>query len=206
MAIVKLRFMRNLKVISLYLVALLSSVVITSNTSSSSLSLNDAFATIDNNNDISDSIKKSCPAYQGNNNNNIKGLVTDILNACLPQGNQPPTTPDPNQGTFTRNMFTIEGDFDPQSDGDRAKVVITDATNDLSITYNLDGTPVVDTFVVPVGANYQVVVTTTSETPGIYTVTFTSTDCQQANPNISTCSGTMGTTEQGVNVDIELRQ
>ncbi|MDF0681535.1 MAG: hypothetical protein P0116_11290 [Candidatus Nitrosocosmicus sp.] len=201
--------MRNLKIISLYLVALLSSVVITSNTSSSSLSLNDAFATfatIENNNDISDSIRKSCPTYQGNNNNNIKGLVTDILKACLPQGNQPPTTPDPNQGTFTRNMFTIEGDFDPQSDEDRAKVVITDTTNDLSITYNLDGDPVVDTFVVPVGANYQVVVTTTSETPGIYTVTFTSTDCQQTNPNISTCNGTMGTTEQDVNVDIESRQ
>lgn len=208
MIIVKHRIMRNLKVISICLVTLFLSIVITFNLSSSS-SNNQAYASLENNNnEITESIKKACPNYEGNNNNDIKGLVTDILKACLPQGNQPPTAPDPNQGTFTRNILSFEGEFEPLEAGDTAKVVITDTTNDLSATYNLDtrGLPVKDTFVVPVGANYQVDATITSVEPYIYTVTINSADCQQANLNIGTCSGTMATTLQNVEVDIESAQ
>ena len=127
----------------------------------------------------------------------------------MPQGNQSPTAPDPNQGTFTRNILSFEGEFDLLEAGDTAKIVITDTTNVISITYNLDtgGLPVKDTFVVPVGANYQVVATITSVEPDtVYTITINSADCQQVNPNIGTCSGTMGTTLQNVEVDIDSAQ
>lgn len=189
--------MRNLKVISIGLAIIFLGVAITCNASSSSN--NQAFASLDNNNDISDSIKKLCPTYQSNNNNNIKGLVTDILKACIPQGNQPPpTTPDPTEGTFTRNILNFQGAFNAAEEFDTAKIVITDTTNDLSITYNLGG-EVEDAFVVPVGANYQVDVTTSSASPNQYEVEILATDCRQVG---DTCIGTMGTTLQSIRVNI----
>ena len=129
----KHRLMRNFKVISIGLAIIFLGVAIMSNTSSSSN--NQAFALLANNNDISNSIKKSCPTYQSDNNNNINGFIADILKACLPQGIQlPPTSPDPNQGTFTRNILSFEREFEPLEAGDTAKVMITDTTNHLSAT------------------------------------------------------------------------
>ena len=55
---------------------------------------NQAFATIENNhNKITDSIKKACPNYEGDSN--IKGLVSDMLKACLEHNNNLQPRQDP---------------------------------------------------------------------------------------------------------------
>ena len=68
---------------------------------------NQAYASIDIHNnfkEIGEKIKKACPAYQGNLDINIiKGLVTDVLKACLPNSHNPPTTPNPNPDPNLQN-------------------------------------------------------------------------------------------------------
>ena len=197
--------MKHFKVISICLVTLFLSIAITSYSSTSVSSNNQAFATLANNN-IDETIKKSCPTYQGNNPNNIQGLVTDILKACLHQGNvpQPPTDPDPNQGTFNSNIMDFES-FSQGQRGEEAtvKVEITDTTNGLSKSYEFEiasGTPVTDLFVIPVGANYQASVSLSPiEAEGEFDVSFAGSDCQQNN---NVCTGQMGTTEQSIELSI----
>ncbi|MDF0682470.1 MAG: hypothetical protein P0116_16050 [Candidatus Nitrosocosmicus sp.] len=126
----------------------------------------------------------------------------------MPQENQPPITPDPNQGTFTRNILDFYGDFTQGGEIDTAEIVITGTTDNLTGSYDLGtGGTVHDTFVVPVGDDYQINATTNTEySSDIYDVTFESEDCQQADPNISVCTGTMGTTGQLVTVSIDPQQ
>lgn len=169
-----------------------------------STSDNQAYGTLENtDHKISDSIKKACSKYEDNNNNNIKGLVTDILKACLPQDNQPPTTPGPNQGTFAQNIMEFSTQMlpgDQSNNADLAEIVITDTTSDLSKTYRIfpGNFGHTDSFVIPVGDNYRVTVDVDSRIPSIYEVVFQSFDCHQANPNIDECTGTMGTSKQSI--------
>ena len=203
MVIDQIHSMKNLKVISFSFVVLFLSVVITSNISLSS-SDNQAYATVENTDqEVSDSIKKACPNYESNNNNNIKGLVTDMLKACLHQGNQPPTTPGPNQGTFAQNIMQFTTQMLPGTDSndvDTADIVITDTTSDLSKSYRISPSDRAhtDQFVIPIGDNYKVTVDVDSIKPSIYEVVFQSFDCKQVNPNIDECTGTMGTSTQSI--------
>ena len=169
------------------------SVVIASNTSSQSTN-SQAYATLDNNNNIDQSIKKACPSYEGNKD--IEDLVTDILNACLPYSNQPPTSPNPNPTKFDKNIMSFEG-----LAGTSAKFVINDTNSQRSNSYDV-GTEdfVQDEFVIPVGDRYQITATPRDSTAN---VTFESTECQQVAPNI--CTGTMGTSKIFVQVEVKPR-
>lgn len=64
-----------------------------------------AYATLEDTNEIVDSIKKACLNYEGNGN--IKGLASDIFEACLGHNNQPPTTPGPNPTAFPHNYVNF---------------------------------------------------------------------------------------------------
>ncbi len=100
MVVDKHQFMKNLKVISLSLIMIFLGVLATSNISLSS-SDNQAYSTLENTDQkVIDSIKESCPNYEGNGD--IKGLVTDILKACLGHSGQPPTTQAQIQQSFRK--------------------------------------------------------------------------------------------------------
>ena len=99
--------MNYIKGITIFVTLLFISSALTSNTSLNHLNNNQAYASIDIHNnfkEIGEKIKKACPAYQSNLDINIiKGLVTDVLKACLPNSNLPPTTPNPNPNPNVQN-------------------------------------------------------------------------------------------------------
>lgn len=158
-----------------------------------------AFATLESDKgDISDMIKKSCPSYQSNNNNNnIKSLVTDVINACLAHTNQPPTTPNPDVSKFPTNIMTIDANLG--RDLVVGTVVITDTASHYSNSYSLSvgSAGPTDSFIIPVGDPY--VITVTGDGEESVPVTFETNSCRQHD---NTCTGTMQTSPQGVSISI----
>lgn len=74
-------------------------LILVSNFSISDLPLyNQSFASLESNDRISDSVNKACPGYEGNSD--IKGLINDILKACIDRVDNNPSPINPNQGTF----------------------------------------------------------------------------------------------------------
>lgn len=189
--------MKNLTVISFSLITLFLSVGITSNISSSSS--NQVYATLENTNDkITDSIKKTCPNYEGNGD--IEGIVTDIIKACIVDNNQPPTTPGPDT-KFPKNILDIEAVLQTNG-GSGADIQIVDPTGRFLNSYFLSEEPndrsVQDQFVVPIGDTYTVTVIGPGEEG--FQINIESSSCKGTG---SECQGTMGITKQSVNIQIE---
>ena len=168
--------MRYFKGATIFAAFLCFSVVLSSNTSAFRLFNNDnahAFINInDNFNKLSDKIKKVCPTYQENTDSNlIKGMVTNILKACLPNSHNPPTTPNPNPdpnlqyATMDFNVRLVP-DF-PSNVNVVTNIVLqwfneTSGGNEGVREYNLqgnsdDGPSVHDEMQVPVGYTYLVI-------------------------------------------------
>lgn len=180
-------------------------LVIVSNFNIPNLPLyNQSFAFIESNERISDSIKKACPDYE--DNSDIKGLLNDILKACMARvdNNPPPINPD--QGTFDENTMTFSAFMYAEGQDDKAHVVLTDIARNLSKSYDVDAhtpLPPKSLFVIPIGDKYQVVANITSESDAFYTVNFNSDDCKQTNPYLNYCTGTMDNSNQDVSVIIQ---
>ncbi len=184
--------MRHFKVISICLVTLFLSIAITSYSSTSIFSNNQALATLANNDNIGESIKKVCPTYEGNNNNNIKGTVTNIIKSCLPQSGQPPTSPNPSPSPSPSPLDRNIVKFVATSQGPEvlSTIVITDNTTQKSNTYDIIDEQVQDEFVIPVGDTYQI--TVTPEDPNIEAqITINGNDCGSFSQPII-CTATMG--------------
>ena len=176
------------KNISIFLVVLFVTIVITSNTAPSQLSNNQVYAL---GNEIDETIKKSCPTYQGNNNNNIKGLVTDILKTCLHQGNtsEPPATPNPEPTRFDVNVMNLN--MNPSLQDIPLTVTITDNSANKLNSYIINGQEVDATFVIPVGDKYVVNVENNVGGPTIPIDFDGTSNCSGINS--TACSGTMST-------------
>lgn len=164
-------------------------IVITSNITPSQLSTNQAYAL---ENRINDAIKKSCPTYESNNDNDIKSTVTNILRSCLTQSDQPPTSPNPSPSPSPSPLDRNIVKFVATSQGPEvlSTIVITDNTTQKSNTYDIIDEQVQDEFVIPVGDTYQI--TVTPEDPNIEAqITINGNDCGPFSQPII-CTATMG--------------
>ena len=125
---------------------------------------NQAYATLEDNNKIVDSIKKVCPNYEGNGN--IRGLASDIFEACLGHNNQPPATPGPNPTAFPHNYVNFVATAVAfEDEAFEANITIRDNSSNYLQSYLLSvegddpttsNEKVTDEFVIPVGDEFGV--------------------------------------------------
>jgi len=169
---------------------------------------NQAYATIEENNKITDSIKKACPNYEGNGN--FKGLVTDIIKACLGNSNQPPSIPGPSPTAFPQNYVNFVAEADASGlEAFKANITIRDNSSNylqsylLSVDEEFSPTDqVTDLFIIPVGDQFDVSVSLeppTDQSP--YVVNVGSESCQQV-PYTTKCVGTMGVSNEHLSVGV----
>lgn len=187
------------------LMVYITAILLVSSFSISNLFLlanNQVYATLgDSNSKMIDLIKKACPNYEGNGD--IKGLVSDILKACLHQRDtsQPPTNPNPYTSPLDQNIL---------------QVYVTDAARDTSITVKttdlitqkasitnfFDGGTSDEYYVIPVGDRYAVEITGDPDFDSTQ-VKFNSSDCTPFLSEASAlCTGTMGDSMQYVGIEI----
>ncbi len=186
-----------LKGISIFLAIWYITIVITSNTSAQ---LSTVQASLSENR-INDAIKKACPTYEDNNDNNIKGAVSNIIKSCIPQSNQPPTSPNPDTSPLDQNILhvSIANDWDDTS----ITVTTTDLITQKASIQKVLGSEVKDLYyVIPVGDTYTVVVASDEEEFGPNQVTFISNDDCTLFPDIPSCIGKMGDSMQTLGVKI----
>jgi hypothetical protein len=196
--------MTLLKGISVSIAILYVIIVITSNITPSQLSTNQAYAL---ENKINDAIKKTCPTYESNNDNDIKGAVSNIIKSCIPQSNQPSTPPNPNPdpnppntSPFPNNLFSFTASSQTT---EPLYIIITDSTSHYSNTYSLTETevPIEDTIVIPVGDTYTIKATDYEGNVWSDT-TFESNNCKTGTFGEFEyiCTGIMGTEPQHVSM------
>ena len=140
--------MKHFKVISFSLVTLFLSIAITSYSSTSVSSNNQAFATLDNTDNIGESIKKVCPTYEGNGN--INGLVSNVLKACVNRGGVSEPSPGPNDPPWIpvpQNVIILEKERNSNYD-----ITISILHSAARTTSQFD----IDYFTMPVGLTYKI--------------------------------------------------
>ena len=208
--------MKYIKGITIFVTLLFISSALTSNTSLNHLNNNQAYASIDIHNnfkEIGEKIKKACPAYQGNLDINIiKGLVTDVLKACLPNSNLPPTTPNPNPNPNVQNATL---DFSAVNQGpnyanyrfwyrgDRTQTTQT-PVGQVPVPFliyfqGVQGAFIEERFTIPVGYQYQIQVIPNSVNNRGYFMVWEG-DCTDSNQVI--CIGTMSENGNTVRMNI----
>ncbi|WP_148685686.1 hypothetical protein [Candidatus Nitrosocosmicus hydrocola] len=147
-----------------------------------------AFATIeDSNSEISDSIKKSCPTYEGNGN--INSLVSDVLKACLNKDGGGVSEPTPRP--MPQNVALIDIDLPGVDDELRFKI---SAYGGLATDSWIFVESAIDAYTLPVGTEYTIEIT---DHEGLeFNVDFNGVDCKGGNTNTNTCTQTFSTTVQ----------
>lgn len=175
------------KVITICILGLFLGVTITPFSPSN----NQSFATLIKNENLFNTIKKSCSNSQlGNNNNvNIQELVDEILKVCFPLGSHPPTSSIPSNLTpFGENVLTLNINANDQVTG---TITLFDSQNNQKTIETAGGQTI--SFIMEEG-KYSIAIQ--SPVKG----TFTSSDCTVEPDRPNLCIGDMGNSNEMIDV------